>query len=132
MAKKLPPDKSGQAVAEQVEQYMAALAHPMKAEIERLRGIIRAANPAISERIKWNAPSYHVRETDIVTFGPPARKMDEVMLVFHHPAVVKIGSPILTGNYSDRRLAIFKSMAEIEANGEEIGRILNEIIAAIG
>ncbi len=41
-----------------VAEYMQNLEHPLKAEIEALRQIIKAANPAISERIKWNAPSY--------------------------------------------------------------------------
>ena len=116
--------------AELVEQYMAALEHPMKAEIEALRGIILGANPKISERIKWNAPSYFYRE-DIVTFGPPARKPDEVLLVFHHPGVVKITSGILAGNFKDRRLATFKNMADVETSHAEVARIVNGIIAEI-
>lgn len=116
--------------AEQVAQYMTALEHPMKAEIEALRAIIREANPKISERIKWNAPSYYYRE-DIVTFGPPGRRSDEVMLVIHHPAVVSLASAILEGNYKDRRLITFKSMAAVEQHRETLSGILNSIIAAI-
>ena len=116
--------------SEQVAQYMAALEHPMKAEIEALRAIILGANVKISERIKWNAPSYYYQE-DIVTFGPPARKPDEILLVFHHPAVVKISSDRLQGDYKDRRLAMFKSMEEVVANREEVARIINGIIAEI-
>jgi uncharacterized protein YdhG (YjbR/CyaY superfamily) len=116
--------------SEQVAQYMAALEHPMKAEMEALREIIKGANAKISERIKWNAPSYYYRE-DIVTFGPPARKPDEILLVFHHPAVVKISSDLLQGDYKDRRLATFKSMAEVVANREEVPRVINWIIAEI-
>ena len=115
---------------EQVEQYLSTLEHPMKAELEALRAIIKGANAKISERIKWNAPSYYYQE-DIVTFGPPARKPDEILLVFHHPAVVKISSDLLQGDYKDRRLAIFKSMAEVVANREEVARIINGIIAEI-
>jgi len=116
--------------AEQVAQYMTALEHPMKAEIEALRAIIREANPKISERIKWNAPSYYYRE-DIVTFGPPGRRSDEVMLVIHHPAVVSLASAILEGNYKDRRLITFKSMAAVEQHRETLSGFLNSIIAAI-
>ena len=87
-----------QSDAEQVAEYMAALEHPMKAEIEALRGLIKSSNPNISERIKWNAPSYHYQE-DLVTFGPPSRKTDEILLVFHHPSIVNIESELLTGNY---------------------------------
>jgi uncharacterized protein YdhG (YjbR/CyaY superfamily) len=116
--------------SEQVAQYMAALEHPMKAEIEALRAIIKGANAKISERIKWNAPSYYYQE-DIVTFGPPARKPDEILLVFHHPSVVKISSDLLQGDYKDRRLATFKSMADVMANREEVARIINWIIDEI-
>ena len=108
MAKKLSD-------VEQVGQFMAALGHPMRAEIEALRSLLKSTDPQISERIKWNAPSYFSGETDLVTFAPFARKTDEVMLVFHHPAVVKIPSPILEGNFKDRRLAVFKSMAEVNS-----------------
>jgi uncharacterized protein YdhG (YjbR/CyaY superfamily) len=116
--------------SEQVEQYLSKLEHPMKAEIEALRTIIKGANPKISERIKWNAPSYFYQE-DLLTFGPPARKPDEILLVFHHPAVVKISSELLQGEFKDRRLAIFKSMDVVEANRDELSRIINEIIAEI-
>lgn len=119
-----------QSDSEQVEQYMDTLEHPMKAEIEALRAIIRESNPQISERIKWNAPSYYYRE-DMVTFGPPSRRADEIMLVFHHPGVVKIASNMLEGNYKDRRLATFKNMAEVEANRQELKRILHRIIQEI-
>jgi uncharacterized protein YdhG (YjbR/CyaY superfamily) len=67
--------------SEQVEQYLSKLEHPMKAEIEALRTIIKGANPKISERIKWNAPSYFYQE-DLLTFGPPARKPNEILLFF--------------------------------------------------
>lgn len=113
-----------------VTQYMAALEHPMKAEMEALRSIIKSANPLLSERIKWNAPSYYYLE-DIVTFGPPARKSDEVLLVFHHPDIVQITSDMLEGHYKDRRLATFRSMADVEARRTELTRILNELMAMI-
>jgi len=113
-----------------VQAYMDQLEHPLKDVLQALRTIIKNAYPNISERIKWNAPSYYYQE-DIVTFGPPARKMDEILLVFHHPSVVKIASAILEGNYKDRRLATFKSMEEVEAGREELGRILRGIIVEI-
>jgi hypothetical protein len=45
-----------------VDQFMAALDHPFKAEIETLRRAILAVDPAIAEGVKWNAPSW--RTTD--------------------------------------------------------------------
>lgn len=128
MSKKIAPKLSD---AELVVKYVDELSHPMKAEMEALRGILKSADPGLGERIKWNAPSYFFNQTDIVTFGPPARRSDEVMLVFHHPFVVEIGSNILTGDYKDRRLAHFKNMNEVEMAASEIIQIVKKIILKI-
>ncbi|MES2655226.1 MAG: DUF1801 domain-containing protein [Bacteroidota bacterium] len=115
---------------EQVALYMDALKHPLKTEFESIRNIIKAANNKLQERIKWNAPSYYYIQ-DIVTFGPPMRSLDKILLVFHHPSVVKIKSDLLEGNYSDRRLMYLSNSAEIESNKTELARILNLIITEI-
>ena len=115
--------------AEQVAQFMEALDDPLTAEIREIRKIIKTADSNIKERIKWNALSYYYIQ-DIVTFGP-RRKTDKVMLVFHHPSIVKIKSGLLEGNYKDRRLMYFSNMAEIEAAKEELTRIVRESVAEI-
>jgi hypothetical protein len=70
-----------------VDQFMAALDHPHKAEIEAIRQAILAADPAITEQVKWNAPSFCYAGDDRVTFRlhPP----DKVQLIFHRGAKVK-------------------------------------------
>lgn len=108
-----------------VEEYMKKLKHPFKEEIESLRIIIRGANSKISERIKWNAPSYYYKE-DLVTFNPRATK--HVHLVFHHAEVVNIVSPLLEGDYKDRRMVYLKNMNEVNANKPEIVRIMNQLV----
>lgn len=127
MAKKTSNKPS---VAEQVSLYMDALNHPLKAEFENIRHIIKASNSQLQERIKWNAPSYYYVH-DIVTFGPPMRSLDKILLVFHHPSVVKIQSHLLEGNYPDRRLMYLHNSTEIENNKAELTRILNTIITEI-
>ncbi len=116
--------------AEQVATYMDALKHPLKADFESIRHIIKAANTKLQERIKWNAPSYYYMH-DIVTFGPPMRSLDKILLVFHHPSVVKIQSHLLEGNYPDRRLMYLHNSTEIENNKAELVRIINTIITEI-
>ncbi|HEY6503542.1 MAG TPA: DUF1801 domain-containing protein [Chitinophagaceae bacterium] len=113
---------------EQVTAYMNNLKHPLKPETEAVRAIIKNSNKKLSERIKWNAPSYHYKE-DIVTFGP--YKNNKLLLVFHHPAIVKIKSGLLEGEYKDRRLAYFDSMKAIRDNKKELERIMNELVKAI-
>ena len=110
---------------EQVNAYMSKLTPPVKVEIDAIRKIIKNATPKLNERIKWSAPSYYYIE-DIVTFGP--YKPGKILLVFHHPAVVKIKSKLLEGDYKDRRLVYFKNKAEAEKNKKELAGIINEIV----
>ena len=99
-----------------------------KDEINAVRKIIKAANPKLKERIKWNAPSYYYNE-DILTFGP--YRTHKLLLVFHHPAVVKIKSQLLEGDYKNRRLIHFKDKADAEKNKAALTNIINEIIKQI-
>jgi hypothetical protein len=42
----------------EVDSFMAQLEHPHKPAIEATRQVVRGADPAIVEGIKWNAPSF--------------------------------------------------------------------------
>ncbi len=116
--------------ADVVDRYLELLDHPLKTELYLLREQIKSAHPGLKERIKWNAPSYFFIE-DIVTFGPPARSNDRLLLVFHHPDVVNIPSPLLEGEYKDRRLAYFSDEADIRDNSSELVRIIRLLIEGI-
>lgn len=111
-----------------VDSYMLKLKHPLKDEIEAVRKIIRSADKGIKERIKWNAPSYYCPE-DMVTFNP--RNQMAVHLVFHHPDIVKVRSPLLLGEYKDRRMMYFKDMKEIRQNKKALQAIMQELIRRI-
>src|SRR6218665_442213 len=112
--------------AEKVSEYMIQLEHPLKKEIDAVRYIIKNANNKIAERIKWAAPSYYYKE-DLVTFNP--RDQSLVHLIFHHPNIEKISSPILEGNYVSRRMTYLHNMTEIETHKAEIERILNQLVS---
>lgn len=108
---------------------MDKLRHPLKDEMEAVRIILKNANPELNERIKWNAPSYHYKNEDLVTFNPRALK--QVHLVFHHPAIVKIKSPILEGDYDGRRMVYFNNMKEIKARKKELEKVMDELVRTI-
>ncbi|MCB2097072.1 MAG: DUF1801 domain-containing protein [Parvularculaceae bacterium] len=63
-----------------VDDFMAALDHPHKDGVDRLRRAIKGADSRIEEEIKWNAPSFKLAE-HFVTFKlhPPTA----IALVFH-------------------------------------------------
>ena len=111
---------------EQVNEWMDKLDPAMKPGLEAVRKIIKAAGAKLNERIKWNAPSYYYKE-DIVTVGP-ARNKDKIILVFHHPNIVKIKSALLEGNFKDRRLVNFNSLKEIKEGKKELERIIKESV----
>ena len=114
---------------EQVNEWMNKLDTQMKPAVNAVRKIIKTAGPKLNERIKWNAPSYYYKE-DIVTFGP-ARSKDKIILVFHHPGIVKIRSELLQGTYKDRRLVYLNSIKEIKDSQKELERIIKESVAMI-
>ncbi len=119
-------DKPGKLTdADKVQEYMNGLKHPLKAEIEAVRSIIKNADKRISERIKWNAPSYYYKD-DMVTFNGWATK--NVHLVFHHPAIVKIKSALLEGDYKDRRMMYFTDMADVKKKAKELEKIVKELV----
>ena len=115
---------------EQVNEWMDKLDADMKPAVDAVRKVIKAAGPELNERIKWNAPSYYYKE-NIVTFGP-ARGKDKIILVFHHPNIVKVKSDLLKGEYNDRRLTYFNSKKEIKDNKKELERIIKLLIEMIG
>lgn len=113
---------------ELVAEWMQKLEHPLKAEIDAVRAIIKTSNGNIKERIKWNAPSYYSKE-DIVTFNH--RATQHVHLIFHHPSIVNIKSPLLEGDYKDRRMLYMPDMKAINTHKKELQRIVNESVRLI-
>lgn len=111
-----------------VNAWLAKQEAGYKTAVNAIRKIIRAASPVLKERIKWNAPSYYTT-ADLLTFGPS--RNNKLLLVFHHPAVVKIKSPLLQGEFKNRRLVYFNSKADAEKNKNELTRIIRELIALV-
>lgn len=66
--------------------FLAALDHPLKADIEAVRKLILAADPAIADGVKWNSLSF--RHTDwFATVN--LRSKDVIQLVMHTGAKAK-------------------------------------------
>ena len=55
-----------------VDEFMTQLDHPFKAEVQKIREIIKSVNNNITEQIKWNAPSFSYQGEYLVTLtsGP--------------------------------------------------------------
>lgn len=114
-----------------VEAFIAALDHPLKGEILRLRNQLLAVDPAIGEQIKWNAPSFHTRE-DFATMQ--LRRPDVLRLVLHLGAKARrlpaaaIDDPqgLLTWLGPDRALLEFRSAAELAERQLVLAQIIRQ------
>ena len=118
-----------------VDQFMAALDHPFKAEIETLRRAILAVDPAIAEGIKWNAPSWRTREYFATThlrsktglglilhLGAKARALPEGGLAIADPA------GLLKWLGEDRAQVEFASAADLQAKLPALQAVLKQWI----
>lgn len=126
--RKAPLDGSAE-----VDAYMRKLKHPLKAEMAAVRDIIRKSSSQLAERIKWNAPSFYYKhdpKKDMLAFNPRA---DSVMLVFvfYDGAMIDDPTGLLEGEYKDRRLAKFHTMAEVKARKGTLTRVVKQWVKLV-
>ena len=105
-----------------VDEFIAKLEHPLKAELEAVRSIIVNANPKIEEDIKWGGPSFLYKE-DLATFNP--RIKNYIALIFHKGALINVKSDFLEEATKGKVYAKFYSMDQVIANKELIEKMVN-------
>lgn len=121
----------------EVSQFLDEKDHPLREEIQKLRGLILKSKPGMQENIKWNGPNYTYADEDRVTMRihPPK----QIQLIFHRGAK-KLAMPpnklidddagLLSWRENDRAIASFKNMQEIEKNKEVLVSIIQQWIDA--
>ncbi len=118
---------------QEVALFIEETDHPLKDEIIALRKIILASDSAITEHIKWNAPSFCVNGEDRFTFK--LNDPEAVDIVFHRGAKAKampterlIEDPdgLLKWATNDRAVATFASMPDIQNKELALITILTE------
>jgi hypothetical protein len=110
---------------DQVDAYMRQLDHPLKAEVQALREIIKGVHPGIIEQIKWNAPSFRYKDY-LATFNLRARQ--HVHLIFHNQQIAQVPSGLLEGDYKDRRMAYFADMNAVSEKRAELERVIQSLV----
>ena len=115
-----------------VEQYLTALRHPLKEGVLQLRAAILAADPAISESVKWNAPNFRYAGQDRVTFRLQPR--DQLQLIFHRGAKVRADagdfafedpSGLMTWAAPDRAVIDFPDLEAVTARRAQVVALVN-------
>lgn len=106
-----------------VEAYFREIDHPFKAEMEAVRAIILGVSDRISERIKWNAPSFFYKE-DLGAFNPRATEYAHLILLFPGGAGMEDKGELLEGNHKDRREAKFHSLDDVKAKKRALEKLV--------
>lgn len=135
-AKKAPAKKAAPKKAA-AERYDAS-AHPLHKEIETARSIILGASPAISEGVKWNAPSFRTEKEWFATIN--LRSTESLQLVFHLGAktrpdlkVFKLADPngLMEWLGKDRAMITLGAGRDIPANKAAFEAIVRAWIAHV-
>jgi hypothetical protein len=125
IAAALSPAADGKVV---VDAYMRDVDHPFKAEMQAVREIILGASPKISERIKWNAPSFYYGE-DLGAFNPRATEYAHLILLFPGGQGMDDSSGLLEGNHKDRREVKFHSLDDVKAKKRALEKLVKGWVA---
>lgn len=109
--------------------FLAALDHPLKSDIEAVRKLILAADPAIADGVKWNSLSF--RHTDwFATVN--LRSKNVIQLVMHTGAKAKDNpklkipdeNGLLVWLANDRALATLGAGKTLKANARAFTAIV--------
>jgi hypothetical protein len=111
-----------------VEAYFGEIDHPFRAEMEAVRAIILGVSDKISERIKWNAPSFFYKD-DLGAFNPRATEYAHLILLFPGGAGMEDKSGLLEGNHKDRREAKFHSLDDVKTKKRALEKLIKNWLA---
>jgi hypothetical protein len=64
-----------------VDEFLAALEPQRRADVETMRALVREAEPALTEIVKWNSPSYQLDGVDRLTINAAGK--GPVRLILH-------------------------------------------------
>ena len=114
---------------DKVDEFMDALVHPFKAEVQVVRDIIKGVNKEIVEEIKWKAPSFSYKGEYLVTFN--LRNPAHIHLVFHNPLIPQVKSKLLEGEYKDRRMVYFANKRDVVAKKSALEKVIKDLVKLI-
>ena len=120
-----------------VDRFLAELEHPLKAGVEQLRADILASDDAITEHVKWNAPSFCHGGVDRVTFR--LQPGNRLQLVLHRGAKVRDDaadfrfdddSGLLDWVAPDRAVVTFRDLDDVAARRSAVADLVRRWVAA--
>jgi hypothetical protein len=118
-----------------VETYLETLVHGRKAEVLALRALILDAVPDLSERIKWNAPSWGRGTDDRITLR--LHPGDRLQVILHRGAKAgaddffRFEDPDRQISWAapDRGVITIADGADLETRAEKLGEVFRRWVA---
>ena len=120
-----------------VDDYMASLEHPHREAIQELREFILSLDDRIKEQVKWNAPSFYLKENFATLHIHPAPILQLVL----HSGSKKNPSPkqfvipdphnLLKWAAKDRCVITFESLADVRSKKAALKSIIQKWISQL-
>ena len=126
------------AASPSVTEYLNALEHTEKSTVLAVRDLILSIDPRITEEVKWNAPSFRIREHFATFRLHPAPICQLVLHTGSKPrkdgALIEIADPagLLKWASADRCIVTFASAADAKAKFTPLKRILESWVKQTG
>ena len=119
-----------------VDEFLNDLQHPMKKEIGEIRKIISGTDKRLTEKIKWNAPSYCFNNDDRITFNLSGKGF--IRLIFHcgvKPTNKKLKEPLFVDTTgllewasNDRAIIRFDNLKAIQEHKKDLVNLVKKWI----
>jgi hypothetical protein len=103
-----------------VDEWMKFYDNPMKPVVQAMRAAILAADPRITETIKWSAPTF-VYKGNMASFFPRSKK--HASLMFHKGADIPGDFPGLLGDGKEARTFKVSDLDDLSAKKAELQAI---------
>ncbi|MFN3559432.1 MAG: DUF1801 domain-containing protein [Brevundimonas sp.] len=119
-----------------VETWLGALSPENRSLVDRLRAVVKAAAPDLTETIKWNAPNFADGDQDRVTLG--VERKGGVRVVLHRGAAVKDAAGfkfddpdgVAKWPTPDRGVVTFRDLTALEAGAAPLEDLVRRWITA--
>ncbi len=96
----------------EVDSWFAAYENPQKDVLLAVRDIILAADPRMTECVKWKAPTFTCGG-NLASFNPRSKKHGSLM--FHVGATIPGEHPLLEGDGAVARTMKFQGLDDVQA-----------------
>jgi hypothetical protein len=104
----------------EVDAWFEKKGHPLEDAMQRVRDITLAADPRITESIKWSTPTFSYKG-NIFSFNPAKRF---VSLLFHTGSSIPGDHPALEGDTDTARVMRFADLDAVEAGAADLTKVI--------